>query len=95
MTKSLSHKQILAFRAQAHHLHPVVLLGEKGLTDNVVQEADLALLAHELIKVKINGADRDQRNQIAKELTERCNASIIQTIGRMVVLYRKNENKEK
>lgn len=93
MNKPLSRKQILAFRAQAHHLNPVILLGEKGLTDNVAQETDIALIAHELIKVKINGADRDERKQIATELATRCQAHIIQTIGRIVVLYRENEKK--
>ena len=91
MNTVLSHKQTLTLRAQAHHLNPVVLLGEKGLTDNVVEETNLALLAHELIKVKINSADRDERKHIAAELANRCNAQLIQTIGRMTVLYRKNE----
>lgn len=93
MKKALPQKQILAFRATAHHLKPVILLGEKGLTDSVVLETEASLLAHELIKVKINSADRDERKTIAAELAERCEAHIIQTIGRMVILYKKNEDK--
>lgn len=94
MSNPLSHKQVLAFRAEAHHLNPVVILGEKGLTDNVIKETDVALLAHELIKVRINGADREQRHLIAKDLADQCQAHIIQMIGRVIVLYRKNEDKK-
>lgn len=93
MKKPISQKQSLALRAQAHHLKPVVLLGDKGLTDNVVLETEAALLAHELIKVKINSADRDERKTIAAELAARTDSHTVQIIGRTVVLYKKNENK--
>lgn len=89
MKKMLSQKQIKHFKALAHHLNPIILIGDKGLTDAVVQETELSLFAHELIKVKINNADRLERNQIADQLAKYCNAEIIQTIGRMVVLYKK------
>ena len=53
----LSTKEILALKAQAHHLHPVVMVGQQGLTDSVIKETDAALTAHELIKVRVFGDD--------------------------------------
>ncbi|MFC3908932.1 ribosome assembly RNA-binding protein YhbY [Legionella dresdenensis] len=76
-------------KARAHHLKPVVLLGAKGLTQAVIEETDVALNAHELIKVKINGAERDDRRQMAIELCEQLAAELVQTIGNTIVVYRK------
>nr|WP_241030094.1 ribosome assembly RNA-binding protein YhbY [Legionella anisa] len=82
-----------SLKAQAHHLKPVVLLGAKGLTEAVIAETDIALLAHELIKVKINGAEREDRLIMAAELCEQLHAELVQMIGNTVIMYRKNEDK--
>lgn len=82
-----------SLKAQAHHLKPVVLLGAKGLTEAVVAETDVALLAHELIKVKINGAEKEDRILMANDLCEQLKAELIQMIGNTVIIYRKNEDK--
>ncbi|ABQ56971.1 TPA: ribosome assembly RNA-binding protein YhbY [Legionella pneumophila] len=84
-----SFKQSL--KAKAHHLKPVVLLGAKGLTEAILAETNVALLAHELIKVKINGAEKEDRMQMAEELCEQLHAELVQMIGNTLVLYRKNE----
>ncbi|HAU1326886.1 TPA: ribosome assembly RNA-binding protein YhbY [Legionella pneumophila] len=84
-----SFKQSL--KAKAHHLKPVVLLGAKGLTEAILAETNVALLAHELIKVKINGAEKEDRMQMAQELCEQLHAELVQMIGNTLVLYRKNE----
>ncbi|TIE00961.1 ribosome assembly RNA-binding protein YhbY, partial [Legionella pneumophila] len=73
------------------HLKPVVLLGAKGLTEAILAETNVALLAHELIKVKINGAEKEDRMQMAEELCEQLHAELVQMIGNTLVLYRKNE----
>ena len=78
-------------KAQAHHLKPVVLLGAKGLTPAVIAETDSALLIHELIKVKINGAEKADRQAIAAELCDALKASLVQLIGSTAIIYRKNE----
>lgn len=78
-----------SLKAQAHHLKPVVLLGAKGVTDAVIAETDNALQAHELIKVKINGAERDARATMTQQLCEQLKAELIQVIGNTAVLYRK------
>lgn len=80
-----------SLKAQAHHLKPVVLLGAKGLTEAVIAETNVALLAHELIKVKINGAEKEDRILMANELCEHLSADLVQLIGNTAIIYRKNE----
>lgn len=84
----LSPAERSALRARAHKLHPVVLLGEKGLTEPALLEIDHNLRAHELIKVRAAGADRDQRDAILGEICAKLEAAAIQHIGKTFVLYR-------
>ncbi len=90
MTDKLSTKQILELKAQAHHLNPVVMIGQHGLTDSVIRETDSALTAHELIKVRVLGDDREERIEICNALCEAVDAQLVQHIGKLLVLYRKN-----
>ena len=87
-----SFKQSL--KAQAHHLKPIIMLGAKGLTEAVVAETNIALLTHELIKVKINGAEKEDRLAMANDLCQQLKAELVQMIGNTVILYRKNEEKK-
>ena len=80
-------------RAQAHGLAPVVMIGDKGLTDSVVAEVDRALKAHELIKVKAATDDREARAAWMAALCEKLAASPVQTIGKVLVLWRENPDK--
>lgn len=80
-------------KARAHHLKPVVLLGAKGLTQAVIDETNIALTAHELIKVKFNGMERDDRTVAANELTAALDAELVQLIGATAVIYRENPDK--
>ena len=89
MTETLSTKEILALRAQAHNLNPVVMIGQHGLTESVIKETDAALNAHELIKVRILGDDRENRSAMCKALSESVNAHFIQNIGKLLILWRK------
>lgn len=66
------------------------MLGAKGLTPAVVEETNTALLSHELIKVKINGADKAAREAIGLELSQQLDATLIQSIGNTLILFRKN-----
>jgi putative YhbY family RNA-binding protein len=84
----------LALRARAHHLNPVVLLGAAGLTDAVLKETDRALTAHELIKVRVPGEDREAREAICAQLAERLGAARVQIIGKLLVLYRPRPDDE-
>ena len=75
-------------RALAHHLDPVVMIGNDGLTPAIVRETDQALKAHGLIKVRVLGDDRQAREAIYQELAETLNAAPIQHIGKLLVLLR-------
>jgi putative YhbY family RNA-binding protein len=84
----LTRDERLALRARAHHLRPVVLLGAAGLTDAVLKETDRALTAHELIKVRVPGDARDERESIAAQIAGHLGAARVQIIGKLLVLYR-------
>jgi len=79
------------FRQIAHHLQPVIIIGDGGLSDGVIAETNRALQDHELIKVKINVLDRDERNLLAERLLETCFAESVQLIGKVLVMYRRND----
>ncbi len=91
----LSSSQIRYLRSLAHNLKPVVLLGAKGATAAVAKELDLALSQHELVKVKLSGADKDERQQQIEVLLESTRAEKIHLIGHVIVLYRRNEDEPK
>lgn len=75
-------------RSQAHALHPVVMIGEAGLTAAVMKEIDSSLNAHGLIKVRVFGDDRDDRVGMYEAICEKLGAAPVQHIGKLLVLYR-------
>ena len=80
-----------SLKARAHKLEPVVLIGAKGLTDEVVREVDQALKAHELIKVRAASLERDAREEAFKALCQRTGAESVQAVGKVFVMYRKRD----
>lgn len=86
--KDLSPEQRRALRAAAHHLKPVASLGQQGLTPSVLKEIDGALKAHELIKVKLHGIERDDRDAFLAEICEALDCAPVQHIGNILVLWR-------
>jgi RNA-binding protein len=82
-------------RAEAHHLDPVVFIGNDGLTPAVLKETDTALGAHGLIKVRVFSDDRETREAIFGKLSDELNAAPIQHIGKLLVLWRPVVIKEK
>ena len=92
---ALSPSQRRYLRSLAHDLHPVILLGAKGATDAVVKELDLALAHHELVKVKLSGGDKEERQQQIDFLAEGTRSESVQQIGHIVVLFRRNEDEPK
>ena len=89
---SLKEQQKRDFRSRGHHLKPVVTIGNAGLTDAVIRELDLSLEHHELMKVRISGAGRDERRRIIDAVCEACDAEAVQAIGNIALLYRKARN---
>lgn len=91
----LSSAQRRAFRAQAHHLNPVVSVAGNGLTPAVLAEIEKNLLAHELIKVRVYGEDRHQRDAMMQSICESTGAAAVQHIGNILVIYRQAPAPEK
>lgn len=84
-----------AHRAEAHHLDPVVMIGNDGLTPGVIKETDAALKAHGLIKVRVQGDDRAAREAVYLQLADQLSAAQIQHIGKLLVLWRPKPEKER
>lgn len=81
-------------KAQAHNLDPVIITGNKGITTNLILETDRALETHELIKVRVNAADKEQRKAMALELCQQCQAELIGSIGHIAILYRERKEEK-
>lgn len=77
-----------ALKARAHHLEPVVIIGDAGLTPAVLREIDLHLKSHELIKIRVAGEDRDARAAMIVTISEALDASLVQHIGKILVMFR-------
>lgn len=88
---SLSQKQTKQLRKLAHHRKVIVIIGQHGLTDNVMHEIDNALDIHELLKVRINTGDRQARNTIIDTVAQQTHSDVIQRIGHIGVFYRQAE----
>jgi RNA-binding protein len=87
----LSPAERKSLKARAHKLEPVVIVGAKGLTDEVVKEIDVALKAHELIKVRAPGLEREQREEALQAICQRTGAEVVQSVGKVFVIYRKSD----
>lgn len=85
---TLSEKQKKHLRRLAHPLNPIVMLGNAGLTDGVVNELELALEHHELLKVSARVGDREARDQAFEELARRTASELVQRVGHVGVFYR-------
>ncbi|GAB2789916.1 ribosome assembly RNA-binding protein YhbY [Halomonas shantousis] len=87
---SLPPAQKKAFRSIGHHLDPIVTVSENGLSEGVMNEIDRALTDHELIKIKLAISDRETRQEISAQVVQRTGAELIQSIGKMALVYRRN-----
>jgi RNA-binding protein len=85
---AVNDKQKRYLRGLAHDLKPVVMLGNKGLTETVQAEIENALSHHELIKVKVSGAEKTERQTILGTIAEKNGAELIMSIGHIAAFYR-------
>ncbi len=81
-------------RAQAHHLKPLVIIGAKGVTAQLIGSVDLALKDHELIKIKF-GEFKEAKKEISEEIAQKTKSELAGLIGNIAILYRQNPNPEK
>jgi len=86
----LTEKQRRHLRGLAHPLKPVILIGNSGVSDGVVAETQRALGDHELIKVRLPGLPREERDTALEALATRAEAALVGRIGHVAILYRPN-----
>jgi RNA-binding protein len=89
---SLTEKQKRELRGRGHALKPVVSIGNSGLSKAVLRELELSLEHHELMKVRIGGADRDGRSKIIDRICTKLDVELVQAIGHIALLYHKLED---
>ena len=86
--KKLTPTQVLFLRAQAHHLKPVVQVGDHGLSEAVLKEIAAAIKAHELIKIKVANDERAERETMLTTICASVDAAAIQHIGKTLLIYK-------
>jgi RNA-binding protein len=88
----LTARQTRYLRGLTHQLQPVVIVADKGLTENVMAEIEAALTHHELVKIKLR-SDREMRAAWAEEIAARCRAEAVHSIGQVACFFRRNPEK--
>ena len=91
----LTNEQKKQYKSIGHHLKPVLIVSENGLTEGVQAELERALNDHELIKVQLRITERDDRRALMEELCKIGSCELVQSIGKMALIYRKNSNVNK
>ena len=84
-----------ALRARAHHLKPVVMIGNGGLTPEVTHEIEANLRSHELIKIRVLGKERGARDALMSAVCEATQAAPVQQLGKILVVYRPKPPEER
>ena len=92
---SLTQEQKKQFKSIGHHLKPIVTIADNGLTENVLAELDRALNDHELIKIQLRLGEREDRKAIVDELCQKSSCILVQSIGKVALVYRKNAQPNK
>ena len=87
----LTAQQKRKFRSIGHQLKPVILVGDKGISEAIVSETQRALTDHELIKVSIRQSDREARSALSEQLCSECKAELVQKIGNISLIYKAAE----
>ena len=90
----LTSKQRKALEKQAHDLNPVVIIGQHGVTENLLKMVEDSLKAHELIKVKFNEY-KDDKREYSEDIANRTDSNLVRVIGNVAIFYRQNEDPEK
>ena len=88
MPVTLTSRERAHLKSRAHAMEPVVNVGKTGVTDAVIAEVERALTAHELIKVRAASQDREGRAEVLKTILARTDATAVQTVGKVMVLWR-------
>jgi RNA-binding protein len=84
----LTNKNIRYLKSLAHKYKPIVIVGNAGLTEAVINEIDSSLAHHELMKIRVNAPDRESRRSLLNEIADQANCSLVQHIGNIGLFYR-------
>jgi RNA-binding protein len=88
MPTPLTTRERAHLKARAHALEPVVVVGQAGVTPELIKEVERALTAHELIKVRVGTTDRDARHALGDELALATDAAVVHRVGKVLILWR-------
>lgn len=88
---TLTSKQRQHLKRLAHDRNPVVIVGDQGLSESLMEELERSLAHHELLKVRVNAGDREERENLIREMTARTASELVQRIGHVAVFYRPAE----
>lgn len=93
----LTSAQIKRLRAEGHRLKlkPVVIVGQKGLGENIHHEIDAALTHHELIKLRVPTLDKAGKRELGEQICQQHSAGLVQSIGSVIVIYRRNSETDR
>jgi RNA-binding protein len=92
---TLNSKQKKFLKGLGHSLSPVVAVGKDGLLEKIITATNLEITRHELIKVKVGKSSPVTKQETAALLSEKCEAALVQIIGKTILLYKKNPKLEK
>jgi len=85
---NLTNNQKKFLRSKGHSLKPVVMMGQHGLSEGVLAELESSLETHELLKIKVRGDDREDKQRVIEEIVKITNSNLVQVIGNVMVIYR-------
>ncbi len=88
---ALSNKQKQTLKAQAHGLKPIIMIGDKGITEGLIAETNSSLEHHELLKVKVAHHDKALRQQLIEALCQKTESTLINTMGKIAIIYRQRQ----
>jgi RNA-binding protein len=89
--EELSGRKKRELKSLAHHLNPVVLIGHKGLSENVIKAFEKAIDDHELMKVKFTDFKEDKK-ELSLNLSRETGAALVDIIGNVAIFYREKED---
>ncbi len=92
---AITEQQRRGLKKLVHHLKPVVIIGQNGLSEGVLNEIDIALDSHELIKLKLSGGERNKKKAMIEEICEKTGADFVHSIGHIAALYRRHPKRPK
>ena len=91
---NLSNLEKKKLKSIAHNYKPVVMVGQNGVTDNLIDAMEKALYAHELVKVKFNSF-KDEKREISIDIEKKTSSKLVGIIGNVATYFKQNPDEEK